>query len=144
MPVAAALVGLAGAVAAVAAAGQPSDRAFQPGEEVLDAGMSAAYRSCVERSGGITADMRNCADAEYRRLDAALNRTYQQTMRRLPRSRARQLQAEQRAWLAGKAGTCRAYVQENEEGGGTMDLLLMDACGLRELLRRTRWLARYR
>ena len=55
-------------------------------------------------------------------------------------ARAR-LRTEQRAWLKAKDPYCR---REVEAGGGTMDLLALDDCALREMVRRTIWIEGYR
>ena len=102
----------------------------------------------MDKSGGVTINMRNCSAAEHERLDALLNSTYQSALTRLPSDAAReQLRAQQRHWLKTRYDHCDERLEEAGEGGphsGTMALLILDACGLSEMDRRIAWLERYR
>jgi uncharacterized protein YecT (DUF1311 family) len=107
-----------------------------------------AFVACMEKSGGVTVNMRDCSEAEGKRLDALLNSTYQSALARLPSDAAReQLRAQQRRWLETRYDHCDQELEEAGEGGphrGTMALLILDDCGLSEDQRRIAWLERYR
>lgn len=45
-----------------------------------DSLLSAEYAQCMEKSGGVTVEMKDCLTAEDERIEALLNTTYQQTM----------------------------------------------------------------
>lgn len=106
------------------------------------AGFSTAYNTCVDRSGGVTATLRDCAEAEGKRIDAALNREYRLAMARQPSRAAKdRLRVSQRAWLRTRYDHCAAEARELE--GGTLWLLAMDGCGLAADADRVAWLKRY-
>jgi uncharacterized protein YecT (DUF1311 family) len=104
--------------------------------------VSGAYRRCMDASGGVTANMRDCSHAESQRLDLRLNAAYRAAMARLPAAAARaRLRALQRSWLAARYRRCDRAARE--EGGGTLGLIMMDDCALGEVTRRIVWLERY-
>lgn len=87
--------------------------------------------------------MRECNHTEFERLDAILNAEYRNAMARLPAkaSRAR-LRASQRQWLKARWNGC--YEAAKEEEGGTIWLLMVDSCGIGEMMNRIVWLKHYR
>jgi uncharacterized protein YecT (DUF1311 family) len=106
-------------------------------EARVEALTSATYRRCMDRSGGVTVAMRDCAGVEYDRIDALLNQRYQQLMRTLsPRDQAR-LRRSERHWLAFRYEHCDRAAGEDS---GTLSLIVRDGCVASELRRRLLWL----
>jgi len=64
-----------------------------------DVGLSKQYSTCMDKAGGITANMLGCIGAETQRQDARLNRAYKDVMAQLSAARKKQLQEAQRAWI---------------------------------------------
>jgi uncharacterized protein YecT (DUF1311 family) len=107
-----------------------------------DATPSREYARCMDRSGGVTVAMRDCAGSEHERLDRRLNAAYRAAMARLPDGAARtRLRNLERRWLAVRWSRCRR--DADAEGGGTLALLILDSCTLDEMVRRVVWLERY-
>ncbi|WP_374660410.1 lysozyme inhibitor LprI family protein [Phenylobacterium sp.] len=92
---------------------------------------SAEYNRCMDASGGVTVEMRDCNDAEYVRQDARLNAAYKAAMAVRDESQKVALRNAQRTWIKHRDAKC----QENLEGG-TMDLLLVDSCHLSMTMKR--------
>ena len=90
-------------------------------------GYSAAFDACMDRSGGVTVEMRDCSAAEYERQDRALNAAYRDLMGRLGPELQTDLRNAQRAWIAFRKAECD-YRHRSE--GGTMGLLVYDGCWL--------------
>lgn len=88
---------------------------------------SAEFSACMDRSGGVTVEMRDCSTAEYERQDHALNVVYRDLMGRLGPELQTDLRTAQRAWIAFRKAECD-YRHRSE--GGTMGLLIYDSCWL--------------
>ena len=110
---------------------------FHPSETALERALSPAFRQCIGSSGGVTVTMRDCAAAEYARIDLRLNANDRRIMRRLPQAGQQRLRASQRLWLSNRWHHCD---NDPQLEGGTMDLIIRDSCTLTELTRRTLWL----
>lgn len=66
-----------------------------------DHAITRTFAAAVERSGGVTVDMRNAQSAAHQAWDAELNRIYRELSARLPREADRAaLRTAQRAWIA--------------------------------------------
>jgi uncharacterized protein YecT (DUF1311 family) len=127
---------------ASAATAMQSYERFRVSDAESERLMSADYRRCMDASGGVTANMRDCAEAEGRRLDARLNAAYRDAMTRLPTSAARtRLRLLERRWVATRYHGCERSARS--ERGGTLWLVMMDGCSLDEDVRRILWLERY-
>jgi uncharacterized protein YecT (DUF1311 family) len=140
------LVGASIAMAPIAASAQSNGydaqyARYRPSDSTIAGAHSPAYRQCMSRAGGITSNMRECSAAEFRRVDTRLNANYRSVMGRLSAPQQQQLRASQRRWLANRWTDC-----ENSPAleGGTLDLIIIDACTLDELTRRTLWLGQLR
>ena len=104
-----------------------------------------AYQSCLDHSGGVTATMRACAAAEYRRLDRELDLTWRKTMARLGDTQAKdRLRTEQRTWLQMRKQECDRQVEGSGMYGGTGADLIADTCAIAQLEKRIAWLEAYR
>lgn len=119
-------------VAAAAVVLAPSAFA-QVSDQQIEARMSAAYNRCMDGEMS-TAGMRDCASAEYRRQDAALNARYQAVMRGLNARQQGKLRAAQRAWVAFRTANCAAMADQD---WGTLSLLAADSCSIQMTVART-------
>ncbi len=82
-----------------------------------DVGLSKQYSTCMDKAGGITANMLDCIGAETQRQDARLNRAYKDVMAQLSAARKKQLQEAQRAWIRYRDANCGFYADPD---GGTL------------------------
>jgi uncharacterized protein YecT (DUF1311 family) len=105
---------------------------------------SAAYTGCLNRAGGVTANINDCIGTESSRLDRRLNASYQAALRRLPPARQRALRSEERGWLATRDEVCLAKLETPGEIQGTLDQIQLNSCSLEELKRRIVWIERWR
>lgn len=71
-----------------------------------DSLLSAEYAQCMEKSGGVTVEMKDCLTAEDERIEALLNTTYQQTMQAMNERQKTLLRDSQRVWLKYREGSC--------------------------------------
>ena len=89
--------------------------------------MTREYLSCMDKSGGNTAEMPECTSAETARQDAWLNQNYKQLMSKLSGKRKNMLQVAQRAWVKFRDANCSFYFDPE---GGTATLLAGRDCFL--------------
>jgi uncharacterized protein YecT (DUF1311 family) len=71
-------------------------------------------------------DMNICADKDYRRADAELNRVYRKTIAGQDGHSRDLLRASERAWIGFRDAQCRFESAENE--GGTIYPLVYGGC----------------
>jgi uncharacterized protein YecT (DUF1311 family) len=88
---------------------------------------SKDYSLCMNRSQGITVEMRRCTAEEHLRHDKRLNSVYAQLMRDLPKDRADQLRKVQLLWISFRDANCNFY---NDPYGGTAHQVMAGSCGL--------------
>ena len=81
-----------------------------------DAPVSKQFGTCMDRSGGVTAEMLNCIATETGAQDKALNANYMLLMRRITVPRRSVLQAAQREWIKYRDANCSFYADPD---GGT-------------------------
>lgn len=79
--------------------------------------LSASFAACMDKSGGVTAEMHACISAEHTCQDQQLNRNYQALVAELTPARKKQLQTAQRLWLQYRDANCHFYADPD---GGTM------------------------
>jgi len=85
-----------------------------PARDAGEARYSPAYERCMTSPDGqSTLGMIDCASAETRVQDAALNRAYQKAMKGLNGRQKAKLQAAQRAWLAFRDAECASFEDED-------------------------------
>lgn len=102
---------------------------------------SAAFESCVDNSGGVTAEMLACLSREYKRLDRRLNVTYRTVMKQLPTQNLRtRLRNSQRVWIWRRDDQCQRKVDASGAKGGTAGDLIYSNCRVTMLRERIRWL----
>lgn len=99
-----------------------------PGMAAPERPGSPAYSACMDQAAGVTSAMRDCAGAEYARLDKDLNAVYQRALARRDAPARVRLRVEERAWLKTRTAECRRRAAA--EGGGTAALLVADSCEL--------------
>ncbi len=90
---------------------------------------SRAFDQCVDKTGGVTASMRDCAHDEGLRQDREMNALYKQAMQRLDPAGRLKLRREQQAYKRHVDKTCAVAVQPDAEG--TAGLLEADGCALK-------------
>jgi uncharacterized protein YecT (DUF1311 family) len=82
-----------------------------------DSGLTKQYSTCMDNSGGVTANMLSCISTETKIQDARLNKAYKELMAQLSPSRKKQRLDAQRAWLKFRDANCNFYADPD---GGTI------------------------
>ena len=100
--------------------------------------LSASFAACMDKSGGVTAEMHACISAEHTRQDQQLNRNCQVLMAELTPARKKQLQTAQRLWLQYRDANCHFYADPD---GGTAAGIAAADCVLQMTASRARELA---
>ena len=90
-----------------------------------DSEMTQEYLACMDKSGGVTADMIECTSTEKARQDARLNENYKKLMSKLSAKRKKMLLEAQRAWIKFRNANCNFYFDPE---GGTAALLAGTGC----------------
>jgi uncharacterized protein YecT (DUF1311 family) len=88
---------------------------------------SKTYTECMEKSGGVTVNMRECADAEITLQDTRLNKAYRELMKATSAKRQTQLRNVQRMWVAYRKANCDFF---DDPDGGTLAGLSALSCFL--------------
>lgn len=91
----------------------------------------------MEKSGGVTVEMKDCLTAEDERIEALLNTTYQQTMQAMNERQKTLLRDSQRAWLKYREGSCDTMMSVLE---GNSASLITTSWRLEMTARRVSWL----
>lgn len=99
---------------------------------------TANFESC-QKGASTTLQNVACVQAEFTRQDAALNRAWKATLRRIPSAKHKALLAAQRKWIAGRDPFCRSHA-DSVSLGGTMRPVLYLSCRTELTIRRTIWL----
>ncbi len=86
---------------------------------------SPEYKSCMDKSGGVTLAMRICNGNELKYQDKILNKNYKQAMKVLDAKHRDELKKVQRAWIKYRNAKCDFLFGLT---GGTMDLLIGGSC----------------
>lgn len=102
------------------------------------------YAAEVDRSGGVTFDMREAQGRANERWDAELNRVYRDLLAALPAADQDRLRTAQRAWLAFRDAELAFAESETIAGGGTMAPLVVNDIAMGLLRDRTCALSRHR
>lgn len=100
--------------------------------------LSASFAVCMDKSGGVTAEMHACISAEHTRQDQQLNRNYKALMADLTPARKKQLQTAQRLWLQYRDANCHFYADPD---GGTAAGVAAADCVMQMTAHRARELA---
>lgn len=89
--------------------------------------LDAAFERAIERSGGVTADMRDAQGVAHAGWDGELNRLYRDAMRQLDGdARAIALRKAQRAWLAWDAAEAASDLAFAADQGTSGPLAVAD------------------
>lgn len=107
------------AAAAAALIGGPAAAQVTRSEEI-EQRQSSEYGLCIERAEGDAARVA-CAEAEFRRQDAELNRQYARTLQRLSPAQHGRLRAAQRAWVAWRDADCATLADPAWSYGSAFD-----------------------
>lgn len=79
---------------------------------------SKEYNTCMDQSGGVTANILDCEGAENDKKDKELNQVYQQIMKEADVTHKKQTRDAQRAWLKFRDANCA----EDPESGTAGDI----------------------
>lgn len=79
-------------------------------------GLSREYDVCMDKSGGVTANMLDCIGAETKRQDVRLNKIYKEVMAQMDDGGKKRLIEAQRAWIKFRDTDVDLYRDPN---GGT-------------------------
>jgi uncharacterized protein YecT (DUF1311 family) len=90
-----------------------------------DDNYSAAYKRCMDKSGGVTSGMVECTGNEITLQDARLNKNYKTAMAALEAPQKTLLRDAQRLWVQYRDANCGMYAQLT---GGTMDRIVSADC----------------
>ena len=101
-----------------------------PGEGPdLEALRTPDWRKCLETgeaAAGQTAAMLACAEAEWKRQDAALNTAYQALMAKTPNAEQPLIRNAEKAWVTFRDAECDA--QAAPDAGGSIQSLVLLEC----------------
>jgi uncharacterized protein YecT (DUF1311 family) len=107
---------------------------FQTYAQSIDSYLSKEYSRCIDASGGNTANMLDCNEAELKRWDQRLNAVYKKVMTALEKERAAALKDAQKKWISFRNSSVTFY---NDPNGGTMSRLSASSVFLRMTVERT-------
>lgn len=92
-----------------------------------DSAMSKEYSACMDKAGGVTAEMIDCINAETKRHDARLNENYKKLTAKLSADRKKALLEAQRAWMKFRDANCSFYADPQ---GGSIARVTANECYL--------------
>jgi uncharacterized protein YecT (DUF1311 family) len=85
---------------------------------------SKTYSTCMDMSGGVTANMVECTQNELVVWDKKLNAAYSSTMKTLSPFQKKKLVDAQRLWILFRDASCAFYT--NPEGGTLQQVQYID------------------
>ena len=94
---------------------------------------SQRFSTCMNNSGGVTAEMLNCTGNEYTQQDARLNKAYKKLTSQLSAGRKKELLRVQRLWIQYRDANCKFY---EDPDGGTNATINAASCNLEMTARR--------
>ena len=109
------LLGVAGATVVSSAA------------ESIQGKFSKQFNECMDRSDGVTANMRACILMEYAVQDKQLNNAYQALLNQHAEPWRARIRDAQRKWIAYRDAACPLYAPPES---GTLDQLIVNQCFL--------------
>ncbi len=128
-------------IAALAIASASVVPASAQSDAEVENALTPAHHNCMNRAGGVTANMLDCDGTEHALQDRLLNASYQRVMARLTRQQANILRASQRTWLRAREHQCQMAM--GEDAGGSLGTIIYSSCFLRQTTQRRLWLGRY-
>lgn len=93
--------------------------------------LSKTYTACMEKSGGVTANMQDCIGTEYDVQDRRLNAAYKALNAASNEKRRSAIRDAQRKWIAFRDANCPLY-----DDGGSAGRLAANECLLTHTARR--------
>jgi len=87
-------------------------------------GLTNRFSECMDKSGGVTLNMNECINEEFKIQDARLNKAYKEIISELSPARKKQLQEAQRAWIKYRDANCAFYA--DPDGGTVANLIAND------------------
>jgi len=109
----------------------PASFAAEPSEQ---------FTSCMDDSGGVTANMLDCIGQENQRVDEELNALWQIELPKQDADFKGMLRASQRAWIAYRDATCDTEAAQYE--GGSFASVAFSDCHRQLTTDRLDWLGR--
>jgi uncharacterized protein YecT (DUF1311 family) len=94
---------------------------------------SKQYFECMEKSGGVTIEIRKCTQQETLRQEALLQSSFTKLLHRQSPAQKHQLVKAQNLWKDYVKANCSFY---NKPEGGTVAQLMASSCGLEETAKR--------
>lgn len=94
-------------------------------------GLRPSYEPCINATGGVTPDMKDCMSAEFVFQDKRLNTAYKKLMGTLRADEKLSLRNEERSWIKHKDAACDA----GDEPGQADDVTAYD-CVVTETAKR--------
>ncbi|MDZ7888695.1 MAG: lysozyme inhibitor LprI family protein [Pseudomonas sp.] len=101
--------------------------ALSAAANAADDGYSTTYTTCMDQSGGVTANILNCIADEIEQQDARLNQHYKSAMRALSQEQQPQLRDVQRLWISFRDADCALL---GNLTGGSIDAINRSSCYL--------------
>lgn len=98
---------------------------------------TAQFSRC-QKAAVTTREEAACFESEFRRQDAALNRAWKETNRRLKAAAHGPLLAAQRKWISERDPFCKSIADGFK--GGTIAPVVYSNCRVEQTIRRTMWL----
>lgn len=94
-------------------------------------GLRPTYQQCINATGGVNPDMKDCMSVEFAFQDKRLNTAYKKLMGALGADEKLSLRNEERSWIKHKDATCSA----GDEPGQTDEVTAYD-CVVTETAKR--------
>ncbi len=79
--------------------------------------LTKQFAACMDKSGGVTAEILDCIGSEVKYQDARLNKAYKELMPTLSAARQKELQEVQRLWIKYRDANSSFYADPD---GGSM------------------------
>lgn len=105
---------------------------------IADQATSPEHEKCIDKSGGVTAEILACDGAELKRQDKRLNAAYQKLMGEASEEQKAALRDAQRLWLSYRKTNCDLIYKFG--GGGTIDSIGASSCEVGILAQRVKFL----
>jgi len=96
---------------------------------------SKDYQPCLDKSGGVTLEMRICNGKELKFQDKLLNKYYKEAMQVLDKVHKKELKKVQRIWIKYRDAKCDFLFGLT---GGSMDLIIGGGCYVDMTMHRAR------
>ena len=102
--------------------------------QATEAVFSPKYKTCMDKSEGVTSNMLDCISDETKLQDKKLNDAYKLALKNVE-SRSKQLQEAQRSWIKYRDTNCNFYADPD---GGTIASINSNSCFLEATAQRAK------